>query len=123
MEGESGEDVGSLLAGEFMGDFGGFLSRDLRVSDFALGYESSLPGFARDSASAGSLTTSASGLISFCGGPPPVPARGGARWRASLSDLSLADRLQLVRLAAHGARVLGAGAIDLWSRIPDGPDA
>ena len=37
-----GEDVGSLLAGEFMGDFGGFLSRDLRVSDFALGYQSSL---------------------------------------------------------------------------------
>ena len=38
---------------------------------------------------------------------------------AELSDLSLADRLQLVRLGAHLARVLGAGALDLRSRIPD----
>jgi hypothetical protein len=36
------EDVSSLLAGELMGDFGGFLDRDLRESDFALGYESTL---------------------------------------------------------------------------------
>jgi predicted acylesterase/phospholipase RssA len=36
------EDVSSLLAGELMGDFGGFLDRELRESDFALGYESTL---------------------------------------------------------------------------------
>jgi len=36
------EDVSQLLAGELMGDFGGFLDRDLRESDFALGYESTL---------------------------------------------------------------------------------
>ena len=36
------EDVSQLLAGELMGDFGGFLHRDLRESDFALGYESTL---------------------------------------------------------------------------------
>ena len=34
--------VGALLAGEMMGDFGGFLQADLRRSDFALGYESAL---------------------------------------------------------------------------------
>ena len=34
--------VTDLLAGELMGDFGGFLDRDLRRSDFALGYESTL---------------------------------------------------------------------------------
>ena len=39
---------------------------------------------------------------------------------AELGDLSLADRLQLVRLGLHAARVLGAGALDLRSRIPDG---
>jgi predicted acylesterase/phospholipase RssA len=36
------EDVSSLLAGELLGDFGGFLDRELRESDFALGYESAL---------------------------------------------------------------------------------
>jgi hypothetical protein len=36
------DDVSSLLAGELMGDFGGFLNRALRESDFALGYESAL---------------------------------------------------------------------------------
>ena len=39
---------------------------------------------------------------------------------AKLSGLSLADRFELVRLGAHLARVLGAGALDLRSRIPDG---
>ena len=33
------DDPKSLLAGEFMGDFGGFLSEELRASDFNLGYE------------------------------------------------------------------------------------
>ena len=33
------DDPKSLLAGEFMGDFGGFLSEELRASDFKLGYE------------------------------------------------------------------------------------
>lgn len=34
--------VADLLAGELLGDFGGFLERDLRRSDFALGYETTL---------------------------------------------------------------------------------
>jgi len=40
--GRTDENVSKLLAGELMGDFGGFLHRDLRESDFALGYESTL---------------------------------------------------------------------------------
>ena len=36
------ESVGDLLAGEMLGDFGGFLQADLRRSDFALGYASVL---------------------------------------------------------------------------------
>jgi predicted acylesterase/phospholipase RssA len=39
---QTDEDVSSLLAGELIGDFGGFLDRELRESDFALGYESAL---------------------------------------------------------------------------------
>jgi predicted acylesterase/phospholipase RssA len=37
-----GSHVADLLAGELLGDFGGFLERDLRRSDFALGYETTL---------------------------------------------------------------------------------
>ncbi len=120
LEDESGEDVGSLLAGEFMGDFGGFLSRDLRVSDFALGYESSLAWLRQGLGECGLADDVCERTISFVEDRRryrPEEVRDGS---ASLSDLSLADRLQLVRLAAHGARVLGAGAIDLRSRIPDG---
>ena len=120
LEGESGEDVGSLLAGEFMGDFGGFLSRDLRVSDFALGYESSLAWLRQGLGECGLADDLCARTISFVEDRRryrPEEVRDGS---ASLSDLSLVDRLQLVRLAAHGARVLGAGAIDLRSRIPDG---
>ena len=36
---DDGDGVGSMLAGEFMGDFGGFLNRELRISDYALGYD------------------------------------------------------------------------------------
>ena len=120
LEDESGEDVGSLLAGEFMGDFGGFLSRDLRVSDFALGYESSLAWLRQGLGECGLADDVSERTASFVEDRRryrPEEVRDGS---ASLSDLSLADRLQLVRLAAHGARVLGAGAIDLRSRIPDG---
>jgi predicted acylesterase/phospholipase RssA len=39
---EDVEHVGDLLAGDILGDFGGFLQADLRRSDFALGYASVL---------------------------------------------------------------------------------
>jgi hypothetical protein len=120
LERESGEDVGSLLAGEFMGDFGGFLSRDLRASDFALGYESSLAWLRQGLTECGLADDVSERTISFVEGRRRYRPKDVGDGRASLSDLSLADRLQLVRLAAHGARVLGAGALDLRSRIPDG---
>ena len=39
---EEGDGTPALLAGEILGDFGGFLDRDLRASDFDLGYASAL---------------------------------------------------------------------------------
>jgi hypothetical protein len=115
-----GDDVGSLLAGEFMGDFGGFLSRELRASDFALGYGSALAWLRRGLEAAGVEAGDCESTVEY------VERRGRyrldevRRGRETLSDLSLQDRAQLVRLAAHGARVLTAGAIDLRSRVPDG---
>ena len=117
---EQDDDVGSLLAGEFMGDFGGFVSRDLRASDFALGYQSASPG-SRTACPRASSTRGSSSA------PSPSSGRGAATSSTTFSRATrssetspLADRWQLVRLGAHAARVLGSGALDLRSRIPDG---
>jgi hypothetical protein len=47
------------------------------------------------------------------------PGEAGRRGDAQAGDLSLGDRMQIVRLAAHTARVAGSGWLDLRSRIPD----
>ena len=119
LQGEASEDVGSLLAGEFMGDFGGFLSRDLRASDFALGYESALAWLREGLCDCGLAEDVHERTIAFVESRRRYRLEEVRDGRATLSDLSLGDRLQLVRLAAHGARVLGAGALDVRSRIPD----
>jgi hypothetical protein len=113
------DDVGSLLAGEFMGDFGGFLSHELRASDFALGYQSTiawldagLPACELDDEIVGRT-------VSFVESKRRYDLDEVRSGEAKLSDLSLADRFELVRLGAHLARVLGAGIFDLRSRIPD----
>jgi predicted acylesterase/phospholipase RssA len=115
---ESG-DVAGLLAGELIGDFGGFLSRDLRLSDFGLGYESAVAW--------------AAGGLRHCGLGDEVADRAAAavesarpyRWEdvqrgeVGLGDLSLGARLQLGRLALRAGRVLASSALDVRSRMPD----
>jgi len=112
------DDPKSLLAGEFMGDFGGFLSEELRSSDFTLGYkaatkwleqglrECELPDAAVDETLAGVSEAA-------------PPGEAGKRGEAEAGDLTLRDRAQIVRLAAHTARVAGSGWLDLRPRIPD----
>jgi len=115
----SDEDVGALLAGEFMGDFGGFLSRDLRASDFALGYQSTLAWLDRGLPACGLDEQVVRRTVEFAESKrryDPDEIRSG---EAELSDLSPADRFELVRLGAHAARVLGSGIFDVRSRIPD----
>ena len=119
LEGELGEDVGSLLAGEFMGDFGGFLDRGLRESDFALGYESSLAWLRAGLAECGIAQDLRERTIAFVEDRHRHRLEDVGEGGARLADLSLSERLQLVRLAAHATRVLAAGAIDLRTRIPD----
>ncbi len=117
---DSADDIGSLLAGEFMGDFGGFLSRELRASDFALGYESAI-AWLRQALLACELDDEiVRRTVSFVESKRRYDIDEVRSGDAKLSDLSLADRIELLRLGAHLARVLGAGALDLRSRIPDG---
>jgi predicted acylesterase/phospholipase RssA len=113
------DDVGSLLAGEFMGDFGGFLSRDLRASDFALGYRSTLAWLEQALPACELDDEIVRRTLSFVESRRRYDADTDRTGKAELSDLSLADRFELVRLGAHAVRVLGAGALDLRSRIPD----
>ena len=104
------DDVGFLLAGEFMGDFGGFVSRDLRASDFALGYQSAL-AWLEDGLSACELDEGiVERTVSFVRSRRRYELDEVQRGDAQLGDLSLEDRWQLVRLGAHTARVLGSGA-------------
>jgi hypothetical protein len=113
------EDVGALLAGEFMGDFGGFLSRDLRASDFALGYQSTIAWLEQGLPACGLDDETVRGAVQFVESKRRYDLDEIRSGEAGLSDLSLADRFELVRLGAHLARVLCAGVFDLRARIPD----
>ncbi len=115
---ESG-DVAGLLAGELIGDFGGFLSRELRASDFGLGYESAL-AWARDGLrDCGLGDDAAERAAAAVEDARPYRFEDVKRGEAGLGDLSLRARLQLGRLGLRAARVLAAGAVDVRSRMPD----
>ncbi len=112
------DDPKSLLAGEFMGDFGGFLSEELRSSDFKLGYEAAAKWLEQGLSECEVPEAAAEGTLSAVRDAEP-PGEAGKRGEAEAGDLSLRDRAQIVRLAAHTARVAGSGWLDLRSRIPD----
>ncbi|HKA92389.1 MAG TPA: patatin-like phospholipase family protein [Acidimicrobiia bacterium] len=108
--------VAQMLAGEFLFHFGGFLSHELRMSDFDLGYRSTLEWLR-------------AGGLSESGLPPELEEsalaraeeayRPGDQWRASgrttFQDLPARERLALVSVFAHIARVV---AHDLRHRRP-----
>ena len=112
------DDPKSLLAGEFMGDFGGFLSEELRASDFTLGYEAAAKWLERGLLECDLPDGTAEATLNAVRDAEP-PGQDGHKGEAEAGDLSLRDRAQIVRLAAHTARVAGSGWLDLRSRIPD----
>lgn len=106
--------VPELLAGEIMGDFGGFADRRLRQSDFALGYDCLLAwlsdGLARVHVDDDIIATAVDAV-----------ERGRrAEWsqvemgRAGFSDLPPRNRLALLRLGLHTLRVIGN---DVWRMV------
>jgi hypothetical protein len=104
-------DVPDLLAGEIMGDFGGFADRRLRRSDFALGYDCLLAwlpdGLARVDLDEDVIATAIGA----------VERERHAEWsqvemgHAGMSDLPVRNRLALLRLGLHTLRVVGR---DVW---------
>ena len=106
---ESGEDVPALLAGEFMGDFGGFLRKDLRQSDFVLGYASALAWMRRALPEAGLDDATGEALLERVEARQPGDWREENRGRAGLRKLPWRARLRFARFALDALRVLGRG--------------
>jgi len=104
LEEAKGKPVEELLAGEFLGHFGGFLDEKLRISDFALGYRSMqtwLEKYLPDYLPADQAT-------------PAIKAAGDGYKKdwdnyhfgdETLGSLPLRDKLDMARLAVHMGRV------------------
>jgi predicted acylesterase/phospholipase RssA len=108
--------IAQMLAGEFLFHFGGFLSRDLRLSDFDLGYRSTVEwlraGGLRENGLPGDLEQQALAHAEDA-------YRPGQQWQAygrtAFQDLPARERFALMPVFAHIARVV---AHDLRHRRP-----
>jgi predicted acylesterase/phospholipase RssA len=101
--------VGDLLAGEMMGDFGGFLQADLRRSDFALGYESVLAWAPDGLAACGLPEAAVEGALAAAREARPEDWQDVRRGEASGRDLPWRARLRLAHFLLRGVRALLRG--------------
>lgn len=107
----SRHDVPQLLAGEFLGTFGGFLNQRLRASDFALGWDSTSAWVPDGLRRLGLRDDVVDDVVSA------VDERRDHSWRrvnigrTGADDLPLAARLAFARLVLHVAKVLVADAL------------
>jgi predicted acylesterase/phospholipase RssA len=98
--------VADLLAGELLGDFGGFLERDLRRSDFALGYETTL-AWCSDGLGAFDLPDDAvAAAAAAIEERRPESWQDVGRGEARQRDLPWRARFRLARILLRGARAL-----------------
>jgi Patatin-like phospholipase len=103
---DDGEEVTSLLAGELMGDFGGFLDRELRQSDFALGYESTLAWARRGLGECGVPDDAVSGAVEAIEASRPVSLEEARRGHAKERDLPWRARMRLAVFLLRAVRAL-----------------
>lgn len=102
-----------LLAGEFLGHFGGFIEDRFRENDFALGYRSALEWLDGGETLARYGLPKNLALTALNGAEAAREAwakRHGRSWveglgSEGLSDLSLREKLRLLRLALRSARI------------------
>lgn len=104
-------DVPRLLAGEFLGTFGGFLDRRLRESDFALGWDSTracLPAaLERARLADGAVDTAVAAVDERRDRTWHDVDAGGTRPR----DLPVSAQLAFARFGVQVAKVLAAGLV------------
>jgi predicted acylesterase/phospholipase RssA len=110
---EPGGSVTSLLAGELIGDFGGFLSAELRASDFCLGYESVVKWLPDALRRAGIDDGAADRTVAAVEDGRLFDFDETHRGSAELGDLPWRARLELARQGLQTARVLASGAVDV----------
>ena len=103
--------VSGLLAGEILGDFGGFLSADLRASDFVLGYDCALAWVEQNLPRMGLEAHAVETAIAAARTRLPEQANDANRGSTQLRDLPLRARLRLVRLALRMAGALARDAL------------
>ncbi|CAN5834403.1 hypothetical protein BH23ACT10_BH23ACT10_27120 [soil metagenome] len=106
--------VPQLLAGEIMGDFGGFVHQRLRRSDFALGYACVLAWMPDGLANVGLADEIIDSAVSAAHTAQRDEWSQIEAGRMGMSDLPVRSRIGLVQLAAHIARVVGN---DVWRAI------
>jgi predicted acylesterase/phospholipase RssA len=100
------EGVTSLLAGELIGDFGGFLDRELRQSDFALGYESTLAWARGGLGECGIPDDAVSGAVEAIEASRPVSREEARRGHAKERDLPWRARGRLALFLLRAVRAL-----------------
>ena len=100
------ESVGDLLAGELLGDFGGFLQADLRRSDFALGYASVLAWAPEGLAACGLPQAAVDAAVGRRKTPAPEDWEKLRRGDAGGRDLPWRARFRLAHFLLRGARSL-----------------
>ncbi len=103
------ESVGDLLAGEMLGDFGGFLQADLRRSDFALGYASVLAWAPEGLAACGLPQAAVDSAVEAATDTRPEEWEQVRRGDAGGRDLPWRARLRLAHFLLRGVRSLLRG--------------
>jgi predicted acylesterase/phospholipase RssA len=98
--------VTDLLAGEMLGDFGGFLDRDLRRSDFALGYESALAWCPDGLVACGLPDEAVQAAASAIERRRPENWLDVRRGRTGQRDLPWRARLRVARILLRAGRAL-----------------
>ena len=95
-----------LLAGEMLGDFGGFLQADLRRSDFALGYASVLIWAPEGLAACGVSQAAVDAAVEAANDSSPEDWEKVRRGEAGGRDLPWRARLRLAHFLLRGVRSL-----------------
>jgi len=98
--------VGDLLAGDLLGDFGGFLDADLRRSDFALGYACGLAWAPEGLAACGLDDDAVKGACEAVESSMPEDWHEVRRGEAQERDLPWRARLRLAHFMLRGVRAL-----------------
>jgi predicted acylesterase/phospholipase RssA len=116
--GDNAEEVPQLLAGDLLADFGGFLDRDVRESDFLLGYASAQEWLGDGLRDTGFDETDLTSMSEEVGARSPGDWRTSNVGSVKLKELPLSARFELARLGWHAVRALAEDVIHVSSVGP-----